>query len=76
MPLRYSRTKFETKEGKELVKILTEDYKKGKLTLQADYKAGKVIVYFKAEHSLFPSSVEINILTEKQIIKDKSKKNL
>ncbi len=76
VPIRYSRTKFEIKSGDELVNIITENCKKGQLIIQTKHMHGKVIVLFKSEHALFPSSVEINIFPKKEIIKDKSIKNL
>jgi len=60
-PFRKSNTKYEIREGIELVDVLINDYESGRLKLRARSKTGKVIIYAKSEYSLLPTSFEIII---------------
>ncbi len=60
-PFRKVKTHFEIYEGKDLIKIISEDNISGKLILQAKDKTGRVIIYVKPSLALLPTQVEINI---------------
>jgi hypothetical protein len=60
-PFRNANTKYEIREGKDLVDVLINDYKSGKLKLRAKNRTGKVVIYSKSQFSLLPTSFEIVI---------------
>ncbi len=76
VPLRYSHTVFDIKEGRELVVIISENKNKGILVLRAKEKTGRVVVFLKAEHAVLPSSVEIFIYPNLANIEDKGIKKI
>ncbi len=61
VPFRNIPADFEIKEGRQLVDIIYEDKKRGKLILQAKNITGTVVIYVKSKYSLLPSLVEIHI---------------
>lgn len=60
-PFRESSAIFNITEGGDLIEILTNDAKRGALTIKAKDKPGKVVIRVKSEHSLLPTEIEITI---------------
>ena len=60
-PFRKVKTEFEIYEGRDLVKIISEDSTSGILILQAKDKTGKVIILVKSALALLPTQIEIKI---------------
>ncbi len=60
-PFRNVSADFTIIEGQELIEIIFEKKKEGKIKLRAKNITGKVTINVKPEYSLLPSLIEINI---------------
>jgi hypothetical protein len=64
VPLRTVKTKFKILEGNNLVTIKLADVENGFILLQSTGTEGKVGIYIDSEYSLFPSYIEVQILSK------------
>ncbi|MDP2302727.1 MAG: hypothetical protein Q8N03_09945 [Ignavibacteria bacterium] len=60
-PFRNANTKFEIREGSDLVDVLINDYESGIIKIRAKSRTGKVVIHSKSQFSLLPTSFEILI---------------
>jgi hypothetical protein len=63
IPFRKISGSFKIIEGRDLVEIVKEDDKEGRLSLRAKCRTGKIVIYVKSKFSFLPSLVEINIIS-------------
>jgi len=61
-PFRNSYTKFSIIEGKDLIEIAENNYKKGKLIIKSKNEPGTVVIRVKSKFSLLPTEFEIKII--------------
>ncbi|MGE5431757.1 MAG: hypothetical protein ACM3QX_11820 [Syntrophomonadaceae bacterium] len=63
VPLRKVSVVFDIMEGQELVEVVKSDLQDGIIVLKARTASGKVVVRARSEFQLFPSIIEIQVLS-------------